>query len=841
MGPTLNLRKEIGSILLPILIVMFLVSTVISTFFTTSGTKAVQSAVFTRQKRDFYAAESTRSLAVAVAQDYLASEVKPTGAGLGSALQEKLPPIMPQGFVVENVRAEIIAMPAALPIPNGAFAGMVAPQSTVRIMYDVKTSVDDELRAVTSIDVTMTLAQVGLFQFMYFVDLEFGDFNPGPLTIVDGRIHANGDFCIAGEFETVVAKLTAAGRVMHGRDSRCRYRSSGDNTFVSKSNDITDTAILTTSNGNGCTKCGGTKLSWFDYARSNWNGNLLDNAHGVTPLRIPLPSNARVQLGADGDNPNLAMSNSKNLRFLVDPVIPGEPPDASEMKFSYKADIRIIDGVWYLRNPRAPLLWPGLAIWSDHPGEFTDKWGNKVGQAQLRDQLQVIQSWPVNGTPKRFSYYEYDPVGKTLVGGSEGVVSYGNLARTTALGVPNWEPGQWLSDEKRSGIRFADQLCEIDPVTKRNYTLSQAGPAVVSAFQPVTCNLGSSPSVAAALLNGTRSGIRDGHVQQLHPVSAERVARSKILTTNFDLRQFQAALADRSPGELGSYFGPGSYMGADFNGVVFITSTWPDSDLGFAPRWAPKPVPLQGAVNDINQIDTTAKAQQRALAFPLCSSSTVGDGAAGQAFDGSLKPRFKIPNCADYGATGAYPNSIRIINGESLEPANFKEGLSLVSNLPVYLQGQYNTKSVIGANDATPWLSSLVAGDQVTLLSDNWDDSLSPWDVTTGNISRKAASTRYNLGVITGWARSNPSVQLHSAPALMEDWQGQEFTLNGSVVIGFYPVYYNHGRFWSANPNITYAAGTRKISFDRHFEYSANQPPGSPLFYINQVINWSAK
>lgn len=56
--------------------------------------------------------------------------------------------------------------------------------------------------------------------------------------------------------------------------------------------------------------------------------------------------------------------NLTNQRFVVDPVLRNEPADVREQKLAFRADLRIINGVWYVPDPSAPHL-PGLPIWSD--------------------------------------------------------------------------------------------------------------------------------------------------------------------------------------------------------------------------------------------------------------------------------------------------------------------------------------------------------------------------------------------------------------------------------------------------------------------------------------------
>jgi hypothetical protein len=89
----------------------------------------------------------------------------------------------------------------------------------------------------------------------------------------------------------------------------------------------------------------------------------------------------------------------------------------------------------------------------------------------------------------------------------------------------------------------------------------------------------------------------------------------------------------------------------------------------------------------------------------------------------------------DPGKTGDEPDGsggvqpvVRIRNGEKLPDG----GLSIASDLPVYVEGNYNVEG-----DTKP---ALVTGDAVTLLSQEWQDARS----ASGIDSRGARSTIFN-------------------------------------------------------------------------------------------------
>ena len=123
------------------------------------------------------------------------------------------------------------------------------------------------------------------------------------------------------------------------------------------------------------------------------------------------------------------------------------------------------------------------------------------------------------------------------------------------------------------------------------------------------------------------------------------------------------------------------------------------------------------------------------------------------------------------------PKGIRLINGSILP----SDGLTVASQNPVYIQGDYNTQG------GEP--SSAVFADAVTILSNNWNDSHSNSSLS----GRQATDTTVNTAIVagfipSGWTNPNNNAQygysggLNNFPRFLEDWSSDTFTYNGSMI-----------------------------------------------------------
>ena len=179
-----------------------------------------------------------------------------------------------------------------------------------------------------------------------------------------------------------------------------------------------------------------------------------------------------------------------------------------------------------------------------------------------------------------------------------------------------------------------------------------------------------------------------------------------------------------------------------------------------------------------------------------------------------------------------------MINGSQL-PAN---GLTIASDNPVYMQGDYNTgtnppsdsgnTSQPNASNYTRQPASIVA-DAVDILSNAWTNAES----TNSEGARIATNTTVNAAIMsgnvpTGSNGDNYSGGAENFPRFLEDWSGATFTYYGSMV-NLFASQQATGVWGSSN---VYNPPTRAWHFDTNFE--SHPPPGSIMVVTYQKGQW---
>lgn len=169
-------------------------------------------------------------------------------------------------------------------------------------------------------------------------------------------------------------------------------------------------------------------------------------------------------------------------------------------------------------------------------------------------------------------------------------------------------------------------------------------------------------------------------------------------------------------------------------------------------------------------------------------------------------------------ASSQVHSGFRLDNGSTLPNG----GLTVVSENPVYIQGDYNT-----AKNRQP---AAVLGDSVNILSNNWNDANSYQSLSSGK--RNATSTTVNTAILSGIVPSAKaggySGGVENFPRFLENWSGKILTYNGSMVEMFRSQQ-SVGN-WAYGGNI-YNAPKRVWAFDPLF--LTNPPPGT--FYSVQL------
>ncbi len=193
------------------------------------------------------------------------------------------------------------------------------------------------------------------------------------------------------------------------------------------------------------------------------------------------------------------------------------------------------------------------------------------------------------------------------------------------------------------------------------------------------------------------------------------------------------------------------------------------------------------------------------------------------------------------GVVDPQPKTVRLQNGGTLPDG----GLTVVSQNPVYIQGDYNTgtgsdPSVVPANATgnpnntdsavAPGYTeqpAAVIADSVMLLSNSWNDANASLAVS----SRPASNTTYNTAIMSGFmpsgfqptsgAQYGYSGGAINFPRFLERWTGKSCTYYGSMVELFQSKIFT-GEWDTGN---IYAPPARRWNYDTLF--SSTPPPGA--------------
>jgi hypothetical protein len=169
-------------------------------------------------------------------------------------------------------------------------------------------------------------------------------------------------------------------------------------------------------------------------------------------------------------------------------------------------------------------------------------------------------------------------------------------------------------------------------------------------------------------------------------------------------------------------------------------------------------------------------------------------------------------------------------------------GLSVASENPVYVQGNYNASSTVLSTDVHQ--AAAVLADAVTVLSNNWNDANS-FQSPNDKVGRSATTTGYRMAVVAGKSLSFPYPAGTLATAsgyflfgtdggvanflhYMEDWpMGSSVNYRGSIVSLFISRQAT-GTYKCCERVYQYTA--RNYIFDTDFLLPALLPPATPMF-----------
>ena len=935
------LRTSPRGYALPLVLVMVaLLATALGLYLKTAdGVQRTSTRLFRRQQAQVALTGTTRATAVAAGQflfgqpaqpDPMPSDPAAAAAALSAHFNQirvdanahlatLQPGLTPSGMVLEKLEVDAVDSRRNGVVQDGPFRGMNAVIQPFTLSI---TGRHLQMRDGSYVNMGAAAERVfiPMFQFFAFIDGYAFVFN-GPGAKFSGRVHSNGNMCIGSGSDTFMETITSAGKIYRLGGSGCRREKSGGFTSGSPS-----PTIKVSTNGfpdpfNSAAFA--TLLKDADSGTwltdvNTWRGaslHVADSTHGIPALKPPITGSPLTQKGRNAIHG--LRPNNENSRFLVDPLLTTDTNNIAQQKMAFKADVRIIDGVWYQRDPAHPEEL-GVPIWSDHPGDtatshIEDRWFGSLTNVGQDDLF-------TGSRPRRYSYYRTAGAGQALLAAptTPAVVSYGTLHRKVVSGKPMWVPGYYETNS--SGVAGCTATVPTAPcfATKEASTVAQFLQGTRSGFRSAWDESGLTLGASDCSASGSSATDRQASFVP-GTTDGQRTAMVNMLPLNFDLAAFQDALADNSSNELGARFGGGR---APFNGVVYISATWPGfrdgygtaatsdraghwpfqglqrdqfsgetpdtanegqpkdalSSLTNAAVYAGLPFSTTGASLEITAVSRQANRPfQQALPYALCSDSYAADkpasvltnfGATAN-FTGATGRKFYAPRCSSYHDSdptkriNARINAVRIINGSNLRPAVLPKGISIVSNLPVFLLGSLNTTSggaavttalgdAPGESMISPWSPMLVGGDTIGILSNDWTDDEAPWNVPVNAYYglRRPSSTQFNGAFLYGWAEAalNPATnigcreELTYSMRLHEDWSvaaGINRVIRGSIFVGWNSVYGSgFSNVHEANGSGAWhdTDGSTKIyGYDYHFDEIVNQPPGAPQFELTNI------
>jgi hypothetical protein len=216
-------------------------------------------------------------------------------------------------------------------------------------------------------------------------------------------------------------------------------------------------------------------------------------------------------------------------------------------------------------------------------------------------------------------------------------------------------------------------------------------------------------------------------------------------------------------------------------------------------------------------------------------------GANVAPFDATSRPWLTLDGTVLANALAARANrplhfrrALKLVNGAL---GQLPQGLTIASENPVYVQGNFNSDGDFGETTNVP---SAVIADAVTLLSNAWND-LRSFSSPADSLNRVATTTSYRMAVITGKTRFFPQPAgtdasfgsdggAHNFVRSLEQWNNAGVThrYRGSMV-SFFINRQALGSFKCCDQD-AYNRGPRDWSFDTDFLSPSRLPPGTPMF-----------
>jgi hypothetical protein len=252
------------------------------------------------------------------------------------------------------------------------------------------------------------------------------------------------------------------------------------------------------------------------------------------------------------------------------------------------------------------------------------------------------------------------------------------------------------------------------------------------------------------------------------------------------------------------------HANADLSIITYDDGTWDAFDGNG--------ISIKGSLVAAGVVDQTtmydARQSSDGTKSPICEIDIAALNASG------VFPANGLLYAAHYGmGQGTDAKGVLLHNGSELAGP-----LTVVSEGPLYVQGDYNTVDKKGAS---------VIGDAVNLLSNSWTGSKNKGQLPS------ASNTTFNMAIVTGNHETSVGDYnggLENLPRFHENWGGKDCNINGSFVNAWQSRHATGE--WSYGGDI-YKAPRRNWSYDTFFNDVDNLPPFTPrVVTAVDVVSW---
>jgi hypothetical protein len=206
-----------------------------------------------------------------------------------------------------TVSASAIGAPVPGTIPNGPYTGLIALNQKI----DISVTAMDAMRSRADAIVTVNAQSIPLFQFGVFYEDDL-EIHNGPRLDFAGWVHSNSNIYLSSDNQYFADMITTPGSLYWQRKA---YNDRRAGVYINNASGVPvrlgfDSRSLP------------SPSDFVNASNTSFNGRVMTGAHGVRPLRLPLPAGL----------PAIE---------LISPRHAGDSPEAMAVKFAWKADWHI--------------------------------------------------------------------------------------------------------------------------------------------------------------------------------------------------------------------------------------------------------------------------------------------------------------------------------------------------------------------------------------------------------------------------------------------------------------------------------------------------------------------